>query len=182
MTVTPEDVITFWRDDVGDTRWFASDAKLDAEISRRFGALWEQARCGGLADWELSADGALALVIVLDQFPRNMFRDTGTAFESDAMVRRVAIRAVENGFDLIVPASLRAFSYMPFMYSENIEDQDRAVELIGGRIGTDRLNYPYALEHRETIRRFGRFPLRNEALGRQSTPEELAFLSVPARH
>src|SRR5665213_338861 len=164
MTVTPEDVITFWRDDVGDTRWFASDAKLDAEISRRFGALWEQARCGGLADWELSADGALALVIVLDQFPRNMFRDTGTAFESDAMVRRVAIRAVENGFDLIVPASLRAF------------------ELIGGRIGTDRLNYPYALEHRETIRRFGRFPPRNEALGRQSTPEELAFLSVPARH
>jgi uncharacterized protein (DUF924 family) len=175
--VTPLGVIQFWRDEVQPARWFADDPALDADIRKRFAPLWQTARAGGLADWEATPEGALALVIVLDQFPRNMFRDHADAFASDADARAAARRAIDHGFDRRVPTVLRPFFYLPFMHSEDIADQDQSVALIGERVGEDSVNYPFSLTHREIIAKFGRFPTRNAALGRVSTPEELAFLN-----
>ena len=122
------------------------------------------------------------MILVLDQFPRNMFRGQGTAFSTDAMARMAADRALARGYDLMAPAGLRAFFYLPFMHSEDIADQDRCVALIAERLGTASTNYSFALAHRDEIARFGRFPRRNAALGRASTPDELRFLSqAPAR-
>ena len=174
--MTPQDIISFWQTDVGPDRWYNSDAALDAEITRRFQAAWEKARGGELAQWETSAEGALALLLLLDQFPRNMFRGRAEAFSTDAFARAVAERALAQGFDLITPSDLRAFFYLPYMHSESMTDQNRSVALIAERLGTTAMNYPFALAHREEISRFGRFPRRNVALGRQSTPAEQEFL------
>jgi uncharacterized protein (DUF924 family) len=174
-----EDIITFWKE-VGEKRWFALDPALDREIRERFGSTWEDARDGKLSDWEQTADGALALLILLDQFPRNMFRGTATAFSTDAQALAVAERGIARGFDLQTAPPLRAFFYLPLMHSEHEGDQDRCVALIGERLGEESLNYPFALGHREVIRKFGRFPARNTALGRATTSEEEAFLQSPA--
>ena len=177
MNVTPDDIIAFWRDEVGVERWFAADAKLDAEIASRFRRVWEKARDGKLDDWQDGVEGALALILVLDQFPRNMFRGQADAFSTDTRAHEVAERALARGYDLMVmPAGLRAFFYLPFMHSENLADQDRCVALVAERLGTASMNYPFALAHREEIRRFGRFPHRNAALGRKSTAAEAHFL------
>lgn len=176
MVVAPQDIIAFWRDQVGAKRWFSSDPKLDAEIAGRFRKVWDQAKAGELKAWEASIEGALALLIVLDQFPRNMFRGQARAFSTDAKARRVAERGLARGYDLMVPAGLRAFFYLPLMHSEDLADQDRCVALIAERLGRFAMNYPFALSHREEIRKFGRFPGRNAALGRKSTPAERAHL------
>jgi uncharacterized protein (DUF924 family) len=178
MKTAPESIIAFWRDTVGPARWFAEDKKLDADITRRFRPVWELARDGKLNAWEARADHALALLLVLDQFPRNMFRGKAEAFSSDAKARDVARRALAHGFDMLWPANMRGFFYLPFMHSEELADQDRCVALIAERLGTGAMNYPFALEHRDEIRRFGRFPRRNKALGRKSTEDERAFLST----
>ncbi len=175
--MTPLDVIQFWRDAVKPARWFADDPTLDADIRARFEPLWRTAHGGGLSDWEATPEGALALVIVLDQFPRNMFRDHAAAFASDAAARAAARRAIDHGFDRRVPTVLRAFFYLPFMHSEDTIDQDHSVALIGERVGKDSVNYPFALAHRDVIAKFGRFPTRNAALGRASTPDEVLFLN-----
>lgn len=174
---TPLRIIQFWRDEVGAAHWFDDDVALDAKIRARFEPLWHDARAGGLDAWIASPEGALALVIVLDQFPRNMFRGHADAFASDEQARATASRALDAGFDMRLPTMLRVFLYLPFMHAENIADQERSVALIAERIGTDSDNYPFALRHRDIIARFGRFPARNAAIGRASTSEEQEFLN-----
>jgi uncharacterized protein (DUF924 family) len=175
--MTPLGVIQYWRDEVGEARWFDDDPALDAQIRERFLPLWQNARGGKLSDWEKTPEGALALVIVLDQFPRNMFRGHADAFVTDALARAAAMRAIDRGLDWRVPTSLRAFFYLPFMHGENMDSQNRSVALIGERVGTDSINYPYALRHRDVIARFGRFPRRNRALGRQTTVTEAQHIA-----
>jgi len=169
------DVLAFWRA-AGPDKWFKKDAAFDAEITSRFSALWHEAAAGALAGWEAAADPAFALVIVLDQFPRNMFRGKADAFATDALARGVAERAIARGLDRQVPASERQFFYLPFEHSESLADQERAIALMG-TLGNPDLTR-WAELHADVIRRFGRFPHRNSVLGRVSTREEQAFLDA----
>ena len=169
---TPEEVLAFWRE-AGPDRWFEKDSAFDQAIRERFLATYEAAARGELAGWEASAEGALALVIVLDQFPRNMFRGSARAFAQDERARWAANLALKRGYDLDVPETMRGFLFLPFMHSEDPVDQDRCVELY--RAANDD-NLKYAVEHRDIIRRFGRFPHRNAILGRETTPDERVFL------
>jgi uncharacterized protein (DUF924 family) len=172
-SVTPAAILAFWRD-AGPERWYAPDAAFDAEVRRRFLGLWQQAAAGELSSWETSDDGALALVIVLDQFPRNMFRGDAQTYASDALAREVAHRAIDRGVDARIDGALREFLYLPFMHSEHLSDQLRCIELQRAAGHTESLKW--AEHHAEIIRRFGRFPHRNGLLGRATTPEEQAFL------
>jgi len=176
MNASPRAILDFWFKETDAKFWFAEDAGFDARIRERFLSAWTTARDGGLQDWKSHVDGALALVILFDQFSRNMFRGKAEAFSADALARAVADRAIRHHFDLEVPKGARAFSYMPFMHSENLADQDHSLVLFAERVGRDSVNYPYAVQHRDIIARFGRFPARNAALGRKSTPDELEFL------
>jgi len=169
--IAPADVLAFWRQ-VGAERWYEHDDALDADVRDRFLELWRKAAAGKLSSWEASDDGALALAIVLDQFPRNMFRDDSRTYSSDALAREVAGRAIARGADLRVDPALQEFLYMPLMHSEHLADQLRCVELF--RDNADQLKY--AEVHADIIRRFGRFPHRNRILGRTTTPEEQAYL------
>ena len=171
--VTPGDILAFWRE-AGRERWYTRDDAFDADLRNRFFGLWQQATAGGLSSWETSDDGALALVIILDQFPRNMFRDDIRTYCSDAQAREVASRAIARGADQRIEALLKEFLYMPLMHSEQWSDQQRCVELFRRAGNTDNLRY--AEDHADIIRRFGRFPHRNRVLGRRTTPEEQAFL------
>ena len=171
--VAPADILAFWRD-AGPERWYKRDDGFDAEVRRHYLALWRQAAAGELASWEASDDGALALIIVLDQFPRNMFRGDAETYASDAQAREVAQRAVGRGVDARVEPALRQFLYLPFMHSEQLPDQLRCIEL--SRKAGDAENLKWAEHHAGIIRRFGRFPHRNRILGRATTPDEQAFL------
>jgi uncharacterized protein (DUF924 family) len=160
--------------------WFRSTPEFDAALSREFLADYEAAAAGRLALWESTANGALALLLLLDQIPRNIFRNTARAYASDALARAVADRALARGFDRMVPPAWRIFFYMPFHHSEDLADQRRSAALFDTlprnpdrRGSLRRYGQPYV----EVIARFGRFPHRNAILGRQSTPEELAFLA-----
>jgi uncharacterized protein (DUF924 family) len=170
---SPAEVIAFWRE-AGPERWFKKDAAFDDEIRTRFLALHEAAARGDLKDWEASAEGALALLILLDQFPRNMFRGTARAFATDPQARAITASALLNGFDAQVPPEMRAFFYLPFEHSESMADQERGIALYTAAGDADGLKW--AQLHADIIRRFGRFPHRNAALGRTTTPEEQAFL------
>ena len=171
---TSEDVLAFWFADSG--RWWKKDVAFDAEVRERFLALHEAIDRGEREDWLESPRGALAYVIVLDQFSRNMFRGTARSFASDARARAAALRAVEGGDDRTLSGDERMFVYMPFMHSEDLADQDRSCALFAA-CRPDHLRY--AELHRDVIRRFGRFPHRNVILGRASTPEERKFLEQP---
>jgi uncharacterized protein (DUF924 family) len=168
------DVLTFWRD-AGPDKWFGKDDAFDRAIQDNFLATHEAAASGQLQYWERTPDGALALVIALDQFPRNMFRGSARAFAADALARDAADRALAKGFDRKVAPALRAFFYLPLMHSEKINDQERCVALCRTLGNED--NLKYAELHADIIRRFGRFPHRNAVLGRESTPAEQAFLN-----
>jgi uncharacterized protein (DUF924 family) len=170
---TPADILAFWRE-AGRDRWYRKDDAFDDEVRRRYLELWRAAAAGELSSWEASDDGALALVIVLDQFPRNMFRGEAQAFSSDATAREVAHRAIVRGADARIEPVLQEFIYMPFMHSEHLVDQLRCVELFRD----SEENIKYAREHADIIRRFGRFPHRNHILGRTTTPEEKTFLDA----
>jgi len=172
-SVTPAEILAFWRD-AGPARWYSRDDAFDAEVRQRFFGLWQRAAAGELSSWETSDDGALALVIVLDQFPRNMFRDDIRTYASDAQAREVAHRAVERGVDARIDGALREFLYLPFMHSEHLADQLRCIELSRAAGHTESLKW--AEHHADIIRRFGRFPHRNSLLGRATTPDEQAFL------
>ena len=172
FAASPADVVAFWRD-AGPTRWFRKDAAFDDECRERFARAHEAAMRGEFDHWAQDADGALALLILLDQIPRNSFRNSPRMFESDAQALAVARRAVENGFDQQVDADLRNFFYLPFMHSEQLAAQDQGVAL-AGKLGDDALRY--AVMHRSIIERFGRFPHRNAVLDRATTPEEQRFL------
>jgi uncharacterized protein (DUF924 family) len=174
-TIAPADVLAFWRA-AGPDKWFAKDEAFDAEIAARFGALWRAAANNEIASWETTPEGALALVIVLDQFPRNMFRGQARTYETDAVARAVADRALERGSDRMVPQLERQFFYLPLMHSEILADQERCL-LLARALGDDEVT-KYAEIHTDIVRRFGRFPHRNTMLGRATTPDEQAFLDA----
>jgi uncharacterized protein (DUF924 family) len=169
----PPDVLAFWRA-AGPDKWFAKDAAFDAEIGQRFLPTYQAAAASRLAPWEATPDGALALVVALDQFPRNMFRGDARTFAADPLARAVADRALTRGFDQRVPQAERQFFYLPFMHSESLPDQERCLAL-ARRYGDDEFT-KYAEQHADIIRRFGRFPHRNAVLGRSTTPGEQAYL------
>ncbi|HLA21330.1 MAG TPA: DUF924 family protein [Pseudolabrys sp.] len=170
---TPAEVVTFWRD-AGPKRWFSKDSAFDDDIRQRFLGQHEDAAAGKLSGWETTAEGALALLILLDQFPRNMFRGQARAFATDPLARVIAAGALVRGFDAQAPDGKRGFFYLPFEHSENLADQKRAVAFYKAVGDADGLKW--AEIHAGIIRRFGRFPHRNAALGRASTPEERAFI------
>jgi len=177
MAAHPADIIEFWRA-AGPKRWFAKSEAFDAAIRLKFEAVHHAAARGEYDAWAESADGALALVILTDQFPRNLYRGSAHAFATDPLARKVARSAVERGLDKRVETDLRSFLYLPFMHSEDLADQDRGValnEALALEIG-DPDAAKWAHDHRSIVARFGRFPHRNRALGRETTAEEQAFL------
>jgi uncharacterized protein (DUF924 family) len=169
----PADILAFWRE-AGPDKWFKKDTAFDADIRTRFLATYETAAAGKLSDWEATPDGALALLIVLDQFPRNMFRGDARTFAADPFARTVADRAIARGFDQRFAPAERSFFYLPFEHSEDTADQDRCVGLCRATGDADLLKW--AERHADIIRRFGRFPHRNAMLGREMTAEERTFL------
>ena len=169
------ELVEFWRD-AGMAKWFRGGEAFDAECRARWLDAHFAAARREFDDWMDDAEGALALVLLLDQIPRNVFRNSGHAFATDSLALHHARRAIDAGHDARIDASLRFFFYMPFEHSEAIADQDRAVELFTALGNTDLLGYANA--HRDVIVRFGRFPHRNRALGRDSTPEEQAWLEA----
>jgi len=180
--VLVNDILTFWYGDAdlsqnGEFRqaWFKSDPAFDAEIKDKFLLAGNTAALGGHDDWMEAAMGSLALCILLDQFPRNLFRGRAQAFETDSKARKIAGNAISAGFDASVSPVKRSFFYLPFMHSEDLGDQIRSVELYRA-LGNEN-NYRYALEHYYVISRFSRFPTRNPALGRHSTEEEEKFIA-----
>ncbi|MGE5546922.1 MAG: DUF924 family protein [Solirubrobacterales bacterium] len=171
-------LLDFWFAPGMDQRWFAADAALDADLAAGFRGLAESAAEGRLDHWAASPEGALALVLLLDQAPRNLWRGTARAFATDARARAVAAEALARGFDRPFATVQRQFLYLPFEHSEDLADQDRAVALF--REAGDTEGVDWAERHRAVIARFGRFPHRNAALGRTSTTEELAYLAQPS--
>ena len=174
MTIaSADDVLAFWRA-AGPQKWFTKDAAFDAEITQRFLPTHRAAADGALSDWEATPEGAMALTIVLDQFPRNMFRNDDRAFATDMTARAVADRALARGFDRQVPSGERMFFYLPLEHSEMMADQERCCALFRALGDADLLRW--AELHADIIRRFGRFPHRNAVLGRKTTPAEKSFL------
>ena len=178
--------MSFWfgaENEYGKRRkqWFRKDAAFDTEIEVRFRALHEEAARGDLERWKDSVGDCLALIVLLDQFPRNMFRGSARAFASDGLARDAARRALQEGYDQGLLPVERMFVYLPFEHSEDLQDQQRSCRLARTLEEFEETDdaYDYAERHRAIIARFGRFPHRNEALGRASTPEELEFLRQP---
>jgi uncharacterized protein (DUF924 family) len=171
--VTPHHVLTFWHD-AGPKKWFTKDAAFDDEVRARFLPMYEAAAAGELAAWEDTPQGALALAVVLDQFPRNMFRNDARTYAADPLARAVAERAIARGFDQQIALTDRQFFYLPFEHSEALADQERCVALCRAT-GDDEL-VKWAVLHADIIRKFDRFPHRNAILGRATTPQEQAFL------
>ncbi len=169
-----EEILDFWFSDEVRPKWFNSTPEFDDLLRSRFEKLWELARAGSYDHWEQEAQSALALVIVLDQFPLNMFRQDARQYSTEAHARNIARGAIERGLDEQLTPAQKAFLYLPFMHSESIEDQERSVALYEKAELAD--NLAYARHHRDVVKRFGRFPHRNEVLGRQSTEEEIEYL------
>lgn len=173
--ISPQHIIEFWYSEKMRQRWFSSTPELDAEIRSRYESLWIQAGKDELDDWKASPEGCLALVIVLDQFPLNMFRAEAKSFSTEQKAVACSKYCISQGFDRKITQDRVAFLYMPLMHSENIADQDLAVTLF------EQANLPnslhFAKHHRELIRRFGRFPHRNRILGRNSSTEEIEYLN-----
>ena len=181
-------LLDFWFGPAGDPErechreiWFKCPAEHDAELRRLFLADYQQAASGALSEWEAMPESALALVLLLDQLPRNIFRGSPRAYATDALARQVADRAMARGFDATVPPAWRKFFYMPLHHSENAEDQRRSIALLEALPPAPEKvdNGRYARRYLAIIERFGRFPHRNAVLGRASTAEELAFLEEP---
>lgn len=174
-----QELLTFWFSKDTKKRWYASTPAFDETCISRVGNLVDQAAVGELDGWQASADGALALCLLLDQLPRNIFRGTPRAFETDPKAVTIASKAIENGFDRELEIERRKFLYLPFMHSEVLADQERSIELSLPLNDDNTLSY--AKDHEAIIRRFGRFPHRNAILGRRSTDEEQAFLEDGAK-
>jgi uncharacterized protein (DUF924 family) len=178
-TVTPEEIVAFWVDEVGPKGWYERDDTVDAACRERFLEAWEEARDGGLEGWKCGPRRTLAYLILTDQLPRNMFREDGRAFATDERARAAAHRGIAQGWDMRIPEPQRQFFYLPLMHSEVLEDQERALRLILTRMpATGAGNVLHARAHREVIRRYGRFPHRNAVLGRTTTGAEAAFLEA----
>lgn len=173
----PEEILAFWLDEVGPAGWYDSSDALDAEITSRFETVWQGAMEGRHALWLTYPSGALAYIILMDQFPRNMFRGTARAFASDKAGLAAAKSAIAKGWDMKIDPPARQFFYMPLMHSENLCDQERCVRLMHERMPAGNTNLLHARVHREIIRKFGRFPYRNEALERRETRPEAEFIA-----
>lgn len=171
------DVITFWFNELEPNQWWQKDGALDSAIKKRFGDLHQQAKVGELFSWRQTAIGSLAEVIVLDQFSRNIYRDTSDAFSCDPLALALSQAAISKGFDQALSPVERSFFYLPFMHSESTLIHQEAVKLYQA------LGLPASLEfemqHKAIIDRFGRYPHRNDILGRVSSAEERAFLTEP---
>ena len=196
---TPQDVLDFWFDDCHESPekckeqsklWYASDEKLDEQVTLQFGDLYEKACLDSLSSWGETSEGALALVILLDQFSRQIHRKTSQAFSQDPMARAIAIRTVHRGLDKELSVPGRLFLYHPFQHSEFLADQEFGVEVCGQLLeecspewkDTVQNSIEFFEGHREVVRQFGRFPHRNEVLGRESTPDELKYLEDASRY
>lgn len=179
LAASAQDVLDFWYGEVGEDGWFVKNPESDAEMTRRFLVAWSLAQAGDLDDWAETAEGALALVILLDQFSRNMFRDDPRAFAQDKKALAIANSAIEAGFDMQIAEDRRVFFYMPHEHSEELDEQKRCLVFMRERTHKGEEYFGYAKAHHDIIARFGRFPHRNEILGRESTPEEIEFLKQP---
>lgn len=177
--VGPEEVLKFWLDESGPGKWYIQDDAFDAEIRRRFEPAWEAACDGKFSLWLTYPSGALAYIILTDQFPRNMYRGSGQAFSSDRAALAAAKCAIDKGWDMKIDEPARQFFYMPLMHSENLCDQERCVRLMCERMPQEGgSNLLHARAHREIIRKFGRFPYRNAALARATTEVEADYVSA----
>lgn len=177
--IGPEDVLSFWLDEVGPDGWYAQDDALDSRIRETFLSIWEGACDGRHSMWLTYPSGALAYIILTDQFPRNMFRGSGKAFASDRAALTAAKAAIGKGWDMKINEPARQFFYLPLMHSENLCDQDRCVRLMRERMPeSGDSNLLHARAHRQVIRQFGRFPYRNEALNRSSTKVESEYVNT----
>ncbi|PRY22687.1 uncharacterized protein (DUF924 family) [Aliiruegeria haliotis] len=175
---TAREVARFWLEDVGPSGWYKVDEALDAEIRDRFLTAWEEAHSGDMFDWCICAESMFGFLILTDQFPRNMFRGEARAFATDALARTAAKMAVDRRWDMEIDEPERQFFYLPLMHSERLDNQDRCIRLMTERLPeTGAENLIHARAHREIIRRFGRFPYRNAAIGRMTLPGEEAFLA-----
>jgi len=180
---TPREILQFWFSDRARELWFDKDKAFDDEIRARFGSMVHEAQMGGLDSWRASPEGALGLLLLIDQFARNIYRGQAKAYLGDARAREIAAEAIARGFDQRYPFPDRVFFYLPFEHCETLANQDRYLELMQGclrEFGEVAVDYLEASRrHREIIHRFGRFPHRNTALGRETTEEEAEFLKGP---
>ncbi|MCF6305563.1 MAG: DUF924 domain-containing protein [Rhodobacteraceae bacterium] len=179
MGISHKEVLDFWQNEVTESGWYVADDAVDTKIRDRYLEMWQSARDGGYDHWGCRPEHSLALLIVLDQFPRNMFRGSSDSFATDAKARKIAKRAIYMRNDLKINKPMRQFFYLPLMHSEVLADQDTGVRMYKLRMdGGDTLLHPRA--HRQVIRQFGRFPYRNDALGRKTTPAEQEYLEAGA--
>ena len=171
-SITPSDVLDYWFSEKSKQFWFASTPQVDYEIKVRFESVWEKAAEGEYSQWRETADGSVALIVILDQLPLNMFRSDPKGFQTESMAVEVALNAINNGFDEELNDEKLLFLFMPLMHSENIDHQNLQVYLF------DKYNFnlEFSKHHRDLVKKFGRFPHRNEILGRMSTMEELDYL------
>ena len=176
--VQPHEVLDFWLNEIGPDGWYAGGNTIDAACRDRFAGAWHAARNGDLDHWVDGPSGALAYLIVTDQFARNIHRGTALAFATDGRARAAARKSVDSGWDLMIPEPERQFFYMPFEHSEDPADQALAVRLLTERVSSNPEMALHARAHQEIIRRFGRFPTRNDALGRENSADEQAYLDT----
>lgn len=173
----PVTVLDYWLGEVGEAGWYGGGDDLDAEIRDRFADVWQAAAERGLDHWVDGPGGALAFIVLTDQFPRNMWRGSARAFATDAMALAAARRAIAEGWDMAAPEPERQFFYLPLMHSEVLADQEDCIGFMVERMPeTGVSNALHARAHAEVIRRFGRFPYRNAALGRETAPAEADFM------
>lgn len=176
-TITPEDVLSYWLDELSPKDWYNSSKTLDAQIRDRFLPAWKNAQDGAYSLWLTHASGALAYIILNDQMPRNMFRGEGESFASDRLALAAAKAAISKGWDLQIDTPARQFFYLPLMHSECLSDQERNVCLYKERMSASGQELRHAVAHRNVIREFGRFPYRNDALDRATTQAETQYLT-----
>ena len=177
MKNVQKDVLAFWFDESQPPQWFQINADFDAQITARFADDHDKAARGIFDDWKNDPEGCLALCLLLDQFPRNMFRGTARAFATDGKALVIAKYALAKGFDQILPPLKRRFLYLPFEHSETLSDQRKCASLFEKMKKDDPLGYDYALRHLKVIEQYGRFPHRNKILSRMSTPDEEEYLA-----
>lgn len=174
-SLTAESIIDYWYSERMKPHWFNSTKELDQEIKTSYESIWKDAVKGNLSSWKESAQGCLALVIIFDQLPLNMFRGEVKSFSTEAMAVKITKLAIKNNFDQLIDKDKVAFLYIPLMHSENMEDQNLAVEMFEKACLED--NLKFAKHHRDIIKSFGRFPHRNEILQRESSQQEIDYLN-----
>lgn len=175
--ITASEVLSFWFSEAVRPKHFIKDVTFDKEITDKFLKIYEHANSNNLNEWNQTAEGCLALIILLDQFPRNMFRNDSKSFDSDKIAREISKQAIDNKFDIELTKEQCAFLYLPFMHSEDLNEQELSVKLYE-ELGVES-NLNFAIAHRDIIAKFNRFPHRNEILKRESTQEEIEFLKQP---